>query len=137
MGQIEAQRSSFTYSGLKHYFPPSHLGSCVPLAFLSPSPKKDMFRPCLVIYKTVYPFLHLSPIPAFLPCHPTLSQAPRIHLLLSSLVSVSYRDRESLCWIPFLLGGRCSLGLGSKSRARERVPDGSQPLKSCVCLLIS
>lgn len=91
-------------------------------------PTKEMLRSCLVIYKTVYPFPHLSPVPAFLPCHPTLVLAPRIHLLLNSLMSVSYKERERLCRIPFLLGGFCSPGLRSKPRVKESVAEGSSPL---------
>lgn len=62
------------------------------------APPKEILRPCLVIYKTIsFP---LPPTPAFLPCHPTLVQGPRIQLQ-SSLVSVSYKEREKLNLDPF------------------------------------
>lgn len=136
MGQIEAQRSFLTHSGPKHYFSLSHLSPCRPLASLpAPHPPKEMLRSCLIIYKTVYPFSPLSLVPALVPCHPTLVHAPGIYFLLSSLLSVSYKDRESLCQIPFLLHGRSSPGLRSKLRTRERVAEGSSPLGN-ICVLI-
>lgn len=78
-----------------------------------PPPQKEILRPCLVIYKTIsFPS---PPTPAFLPCHPTLVQDPRIQLQ-ASLVSVSYKEREKLTWIPFLWSVPCSPGLGSKAQ---------------------
>lgn len=76
-GQTEAQRSFLTSSGLKHYFSPSNLGPYLCLVSLFPPPKKEMLVPSLVIYKTVYSFPHLFPIPALLPCHPTLGSGPQ------------------------------------------------------------
>lgn len=76
-GQTEAQRSFLTPSSLEHYFSPSNLGHYLCLVSLFPPPKKEMLIPSLVIYKTVYPFPHLSLIPALLPHHPTLGPGPQ------------------------------------------------------------